>query len=216
MQTREQARIGSRLAAATIAAAVAALALIAPAAGQQERITIRGTSVTLTPPPGFTASRSVRGIENTATGSTITISEHRHEAYAELAERFSSPKSRHRRLRRAEDHDPLRAAHRRQDPVRDRPANDERQGRREVLRAAPGRQDRAPDIHDRRPRASPRRTPKPSCARSSSRRSPRSRSGSPSCRSRSAPSSRTPWTDIIPRQAVTLEVGGRPRRNPSS
>jgi hypothetical protein len=93
MQTRARARIGSRLTAATIAVAVAALAVIAPAASQQERITIRGTSVTLTPPPGFTASRSARGIENTATGSTITISETSAQAYAEMAVRFSSAKS---------------------------------------------------------------------------------------------------------------------------
>lgn len=69
------------------------LALIAPAAGQQERLTIRGTSVTLTPPPGFTASRTGKGVENTATGSSITISETSAQAYAELAQRFSSPKT---------------------------------------------------------------------------------------------------------------------------
>jgi hypothetical protein len=62
-------------------------------AGAQERLAIRGTSVTLTPPPGFTPARSARGLENTATGSTITISETSAQSYAELAERFSSPKS---------------------------------------------------------------------------------------------------------------------------
>jgi hypothetical protein len=71
---------------------LAALAVVAPAGAQeQERLAIRGTSVTLTPPPGFTATRS--GIENTATGSSITISEAAAQAYAGLAERFKSPKS---------------------------------------------------------------------------------------------------------------------------
>lgn len=93
MQTRKRARTASQLMAAIGMAAVAALALAFPAAAQQERIAIRGTSVTLIPPPGFTPSRSAAGVENTATGSTITISEQSREAYAGLAERFSSAKS---------------------------------------------------------------------------------------------------------------------------
>ena len=65
-----------------------------PASAQEpERLAIRGTSVTLTPPPGFMASRSGRGIESTATSSSITISETSAQAYAELAERFSSAKA---------------------------------------------------------------------------------------------------------------------------
>jgi hypothetical protein len=83
-QVRTRARIAARLAAALAALAAA----LAPAA---ERIAIRGTSVTLVPPPGFTASRSVRGLENDS-GSTITIAERPAQAYAELAEQFSSPK----------------------------------------------------------------------------------------------------------------------------
>jgi hypothetical protein len=47
----------------------------------------------LTPPPGFTASRSQRGVENTATSSSITVSETSAQAYAGLAERFSSAKA---------------------------------------------------------------------------------------------------------------------------
>jgi hypothetical protein len=90
MQMPERARTVSWL---TGAIGAAALALLIPASAQQERVTIRGTSVTLTPPPGFTASRSVRGVENTATSSTITISEQAADAYAGLAERFTSPKS---------------------------------------------------------------------------------------------------------------------------
>ena len=58
-----------------------------------QRLTIRGTSVTLTAPPGYTASRTTRGIENTTTGTTITISEASAEAYAGLAERFKSAKA---------------------------------------------------------------------------------------------------------------------------
>jgi len=93
MHMRKRARIGSDLTAAIVTAALAALVLAAPAGAQQERIAIRGTSVTLMPPPGFTPSRSAAGIENTATGSTITIAEQARETYADLAERFSSAKS---------------------------------------------------------------------------------------------------------------------------
>jgi hypothetical protein len=90
MQMHARARTVSWLAGAIGAAA---LAFLIPASAQQERVTIRGTSVTLTPPPGFTVSRTVRGVENTATSSTITISEQAADAYAGLAERFASPKS---------------------------------------------------------------------------------------------------------------------------
>ena len=66
------------------------IALAAPAAAQ-ERVAIAGTSVTLTAPPGFARMRS--GLQHAASGSTITISERAPEAYADLAARFSSPKS---------------------------------------------------------------------------------------------------------------------------
>src|SRR5262245_48050422 len=110
MQTRKRARI-SRLTAALSAAVLAAFAVITHVAAQEpapapdqaadqaqppsgpQRLTIRGTSVTLTAPPGYTASRSERGIENTTTGTTITISEASAEAYAGLADRFKSAKS---------------------------------------------------------------------------------------------------------------------------
>jgi hypothetical protein len=78
----------SRLILAILSASGLALAALADA---QERIAISGTSVTLTAPPGFARARS--GLEHAATGSSITISETSGEAYAELAERFSSPKS---------------------------------------------------------------------------------------------------------------------------
>jgi hypothetical protein len=59
----------------------------------QDRVAIRGTLVSLVPPPGFKVSRKVRGIENTETGSTITIAERSGEAYAQLAEMFASPRN---------------------------------------------------------------------------------------------------------------------------
>src|SRR5262245_16902387 len=111
MQMRKRARI-VEITATLGAAALAAFAVITHAAAQEQapaeassqapeqaevqgpqRLTIRGTSVTLTAPPGYTVSRSERGIENTTTGTTITISEASAEAYAGLAERFKSAKS---------------------------------------------------------------------------------------------------------------------------
>jgi hypothetical protein len=91
MQTRKLARFVSWPAAATMA--LVAVVLAASAIAQQERLPVRGTSVTLIPPPGFTASRTERGIENTSTGTVITISEAAAEAYAGLADRFKSAKS---------------------------------------------------------------------------------------------------------------------------
>ena len=111
MQTRKRAHL-LKLTAALAAAVLAAFAVISQAAAQEpapaeasdqapdqaqpqgpQRLTIRGTSVTLTAPPGFTASRCERGIENTTTGTTITISEAAAEAYPGLADRFKSAKS---------------------------------------------------------------------------------------------------------------------------
>jgi len=110
MPTHKRARISSLTAA--LPALLAAFAVITHAAAQEQapapdqaadqpspppqgpqRLTIRGTSVTLTAPPGYTPSRSERGIENTTTGTTITISEASAEAYAGLADRFKSAKS---------------------------------------------------------------------------------------------------------------------------
>lgn len=75
----------------TLVALLGQSALVA-AATAQERIAIPGTSITLTAPPGFTRSRTARGIENAETGSSITVAERPAEAYAELAARFTSPK----------------------------------------------------------------------------------------------------------------------------
>jgi hypothetical protein len=69
--------------------AVAAAAVV-PAAFAQGPVTIGRTSVSLTPPPGFTVT--ARGFENAA-GSEITVSERSAEAYAELAATFSSAKN---------------------------------------------------------------------------------------------------------------------------
>ena len=110
MQSRKRARFLT-LTAAFAAAVLAVLAVIThvsaqepaaepPAADQPaaqpqgpQRLPIRGTSVTLTAPPGFTPSRSERGIENTTTGTTVTISEASAEAYPGLADRFKSAKA---------------------------------------------------------------------------------------------------------------------------
>ena len=76
-----------------LAAAATIAALTLAPAGAQERVALRGTSVTLTAPPGFTPTRDGKGLENAATGSSITVAERPAEAYAELAARFSSAKS---------------------------------------------------------------------------------------------------------------------------
>ena len=72
-------------------AAITAVALGVPAASQ-ESVAIPGTSVTVTPPPGFTVARGTKGLDNGA-GSTITFGETSAAAYAELAERFKSAKN---------------------------------------------------------------------------------------------------------------------------
>jgi hypothetical protein len=80
---RTLVRLGFVVAAAVLAA------LVVPARSQ-EAVAIPGTSVTLTPPPGFSVAG--RGLENGA-GATITISERSAEGYAELAATFSSAKN---------------------------------------------------------------------------------------------------------------------------
>jgi len=71
------------------AAITTALLALGWAAGAQQGIRIAGTSVTLTPPPGFTAR--ARGFENEA-GSSITVSERSADDYAELSATFKSAK----------------------------------------------------------------------------------------------------------------------------
>jgi hypothetical protein len=82
MESREHAHLFVHL-----VAVAAAAVLCAPPAGAQEPLAIAGTSVTLTPPPGFT--RAARGVQNAA-GSSITISERPAAAYAELSQTFGS------------------------------------------------------------------------------------------------------------------------------
>src|SRR5512139_1413968 len=107
---QKRAHIFLELTATLAAAVLAAFAVITHATAQEQapaeasnqaptqpqgpqRLPIRGTSVTLTAPPGFTASRTERGIENTTTGTIVTISEASAEAYAGLADRFKSAKA---------------------------------------------------------------------------------------------------------------------------
>jgi hypothetical protein len=58
----------------------------------QDGVSVPGTSVTLTPPAGFTVARGGKGLDNGA-GSTITIGERPATAYPELAELFKSAKN---------------------------------------------------------------------------------------------------------------------------
>ncbi len=74
-----------------LALAAASTFAVLPLASAQERVAIAGTSVTLTAPAGYTRARL--GIEDKATGSTITVSETGAAAYPDLAKRFSSAKS---------------------------------------------------------------------------------------------------------------------------
>jgi hypothetical protein len=87
MESRPHTRKLVRLGAMVVAGALAAASLAARA---QDAVAIPGTLVTLTPPTGF--SLKGRGLEDSA-GSTITISERSGEAYAELADTFSSAKN---------------------------------------------------------------------------------------------------------------------------
>lgn len=73
------------------AATLCGTALGVPAYAQ-DVISVPGTSVTLTPPAGFTVARGGKGLDNGA-GSTITIGERPADAYAELAELFKSAKN---------------------------------------------------------------------------------------------------------------------------
>ncbi len=74
-----------------------ALALLAsvvvPFSIQAQLVRIPGTTVALTPPPGFRVARGFPGLEDPAAGSTITVAEYPPERYAEVASVFSSPKT---------------------------------------------------------------------------------------------------------------------------
>jgi hypothetical protein len=89
MELRRHARSFARFGAVVAAAALASAG--APAAGQ-ENTAVPGTSVSLTPPAGFTVSRGGRELEDGA-GSSITIGERSAAAYPQLAEMFSSARN---------------------------------------------------------------------------------------------------------------------------
>jgi hypothetical protein len=91
MESRQHIHLFARSISHATAVVLAVFALVAPSTAQ-ESVAIPGTSVTLTPPAGFTVSRAGRGLENDA-GSTITISERSAESYAELAETFGSARN---------------------------------------------------------------------------------------------------------------------------
>jgi hypothetical protein len=74
----------------TVLASIAMLVLSGPALAA---VRIPGTSVTLDAPDGFAVSREPRGLKNAATGSEIAITEFPPEAYANLADVFTSPKT---------------------------------------------------------------------------------------------------------------------------
>src|SRR5690606_39047791 len=69
-----------------------ALSLLATCADAQ-LIRVPRTSVTLTAPEGFKPAREFAGLENAETGATIRITELAPDAYANLVEAFSSPKT---------------------------------------------------------------------------------------------------------------------------
>jgi hypothetical protein len=75
---------------AVVALALSSLAVVPAASAQMVRIP--GTSVALTPPPGFTVARG-GGLENAATGSSVSIAELPPDGYAKLAQTFTSPKT---------------------------------------------------------------------------------------------------------------------------
>ena len=80
-------------AALATALLIAAPACFTPRPDAQQRVTLPGTSVTLTAPPGFALARDGKGLEHSASGSTLSIAERPAAAYADLAARFSSAKS---------------------------------------------------------------------------------------------------------------------------
>ncbi len=74
----------------TIVLLIVGILLSAIGQAQATPIDIPGTSVSLEPPAGFTISDNFAGLENTASGSTITINELPFEAYEEVATVFST------------------------------------------------------------------------------------------------------------------------------
>jgi hypothetical protein len=65
----------------------------APLPAEAQLVQIPGTTVAMNVPMGFRIARSFRGLEDPASGSTITIAEYPPEGYAEVAAVFASPKT---------------------------------------------------------------------------------------------------------------------------
>ena len=86
MQTLKQ-RLGA------IGTAVIGMLLSLVSRVQAAPIAVPGTSVSLEPPAGFMVAENFAGLENTASGSSITINELPPEAYAEISTVFSSSES---------------------------------------------------------------------------------------------------------------------------
>ena len=71
-------------------AVLAALTFSASAALASGPVRVTGTTVTMTPPDGFTPSTAFSGFEERGSGSSITVSELPPEAHADIAAMFSS------------------------------------------------------------------------------------------------------------------------------
>lgn len=67
-----------------------ALGVTAATSAHAQPIPIPGTSVTISPPAGFTLSRAFSGLENAATGSSITVTELPQEAFGEISRLFAT------------------------------------------------------------------------------------------------------------------------------
>ncbi|HZF29758.1 MAG TPA: hypothetical protein VE907_11600 [Gammaproteobacteria bacterium] len=75
--------------AALLLAALWGLGLVEPASAQM--VQIPGTSVAMTPPPGFKLSRT--GLEDPDSGSSVSVAEMPADGFAKLAATFASPKT---------------------------------------------------------------------------------------------------------------------------
>jgi hypothetical protein len=84
--TPNRRSLASLLAYALLASGLAASALA-------QAVRIPRTTITVTPPAGFSVARAFSGLENAATGSKIMLVENPAEARAELVAVFASPKT---------------------------------------------------------------------------------------------------------------------------
>lgn len=70
--------------------------VFASAASAQQLVKVPGTSVSFSPPPGFTATRTFGGFRNRRAGWTIRVADFDPSAYPDLIAAFSSPESANR------------------------------------------------------------------------------------------------------------------------